>query len=123
MLEQKIESLTSTIEKLIGVLERQGISLEIVNPPQHGELVTLVGHEIESEEKVPFPPAEDPAQEAPKALSHEDLQDLCLSIVRGKKATKAQIKDIVAEFGGASLVKEVPTADLPALKNKLEALK
>jgi hypothetical protein len=123
MLEQKIESLTSTIEKLIGVLERQGISLEIVNPPTQGKAVTLVGHEVESDETVPFPPAEDPAPEAPKALSHEDLQDLCLSIVRGKKANKAQIKDIVAEFGGAALVKEVPTADLPALKAKLESLK
>jgi hypothetical protein len=117
MLEQKIDKLNETIERLIVALN------QFPHQPNYSvEPAALVGHKIESEEQVPTPSAEYPEPEEPKPLIREDLQDLCLQIVRSKKATKAQIKDIVAEFGGASLVKEVATADLPALKAKLEAL-
>lgn len=56
-------------------------------------------------------------------ISREDLQDLCMTIVRNDRSKKADVKATIASFGGASTLKAVADSDLAALKTSLEALK
>lgn len=56
-------------------------------------------------------------------ISREDLQDLCMTIVRNDRSKKAAVKDAIAAFGNASTLKDVAESDLAALKASLEALK
>ncbi len=80
-----------------------------------------------STEKTPDPvPVQEPTTEvAPveitTVITHEELHDLCLSIVRKDRAKKKEIKTILAARN-AELIKDVPETDLPKLKLELEAL-
>ena len=57
------------------------------------------------------------------AVSRDDLQDLCMTIVRNDRSKKTAVKDAIAAFGNASTLKDVAESDLAALKASLEALK
>lgn len=108
MLEQKLDELTAAVRQLTAVILQQSVS-------------TLKGHAPDPE--VPFdPPESEPSQETMiPAITHDELQAFCLTLVRNKKATKDQIKDIISGFGAEAL-REVPESDLAQVKAKLEAL-
>ena len=69
-------------------------------------------------EKTKTAEAENPAP----ALSRDDLQDLCMRLVREDRSRKREIMEAIASFGDAETLKDVSDVDLPALKAKLEAI-
>jgi len=52
----------------------------------------------------------------------EELQALSSSMIANKRATKDQIKAVIATYNGALILKNVPDVDLPELKAKILAL-
>lgn len=69
-------------------------------------------------------PQPERAQNAPElpVLDHQALADMCMTIVKKDRCKGPEIKAILATFGGAKVVANVPADDLPALKAKLENL-
>lgn len=120
MLEQKINDLTDAINALTQQLTLMGAAPAAAPAP------------------APTPPsAPEPEHKAPKAakaakvskeepdhgLKHEDVQNLCLDLMRFDRSLKPDVLKCIASFNNAQLLQEVPLADLPALKAKLEALR
>ena len=64
-------------------------------------------------------------EEAPatpeQSITREEIQSMCLAIVRDDRNKKAAIKKTLGTFG-ATLVKDVPVDNLGDLKTALEAL-
>lgn len=103
-LEAKIEKLTSTIEALIETL--YDVEANVAIPPTA---------EPEQKQEV------EPEQTAEPEINHEDVQQLCLKVVRKDRNKKPDLKRILGEYG-ATLVADVPTDKLSELKAKLEAV-
>lgn len=115
-LEAKIEKLTAAVESLTERLHSMEAMVAI--PPSDP---------APSEPESPAPKREQLAQaakeEAEKAepeITHEQVQQLCLKIVRGDRSKKPKLKEILGEYG-ANLVQDVPADKLAELKQKLEA--
>jgi len=104
MLEQKIADLTDSICMLIERLDRIWQQTEEVAPKA----------------QVPEKAAE-PDAPAPEGPSTEELEDLCLSIVRDKPGLTPKIKSVIKNFGG-ELIKDCPKHKLPALKEEIMEL-
>ena len=64
-------------------------------------------------------------EEAPatpeQSITREEIQSMCLAIVRDDRNKKTAIKKTLSMFG-ATLVKDVPVDNLGDLKTELEAL-
>ena len=64
-------------------------------------------------------------EEAPatpeQSITREEIQSMCLAIVRDDRNKKTAIKKTLSTFG-ATLVKDVPADKLSDLKTELEAL-
>ena len=127
MLEQKIEALEAKLSDTIAALE--ALTVAIYTQPvkvDPEEDLPVVGKMSERE-------AEAPKAEAPEqpelieastpSISRDDLQEMCMQIVRVDRTKKDDVKDAIASFDGASVLKEVKDEHLEALKAKLEALK
>jgi hypothetical protein len=76
--------------------------------------------------KAEAPKAEAPKAEAPKAEAlkgpvMDDLQELCMQIVRADRSKKDAVKNTIAKYGAETLV-GVAAADYPALFADLKAL-
>ena len=76
--------------------------------------------------KAEAPKAETPTPEAPKAETPkgpvmDDLQELCMQIVRADRSKKDAVKATIAKYGAETLV-GVAAADYPALFADLKAL-
>ena len=67
------------------------------------------------------PKAEAPKAEAPKGQVMDDLQELCMQIVRADRSKKDAVKSTIAKYGAETLV-GVAAADYPALFADLKAL-
>lgn len=67
------------------------------------------------------PKAEAPKAEAPKGPVMDDLQELCMQIVRADRSKKDAVKATIAKYGAETLV-GVAAADYPALFADLKAL-
>jgi len=107
MLEERIAQLNSSIIELIAVISNYGESKPVSEVPPEIEI------EIEAEE----PKSESPGTE----IDLQDLNKLCLGLVRENPKNKTKIKKIISNFGG-ELIKDVPVANLADLKIALEAL-
>jgi len=102
-LESKIELLTSAIDRLTAMLEKQPQSQPVkVEAP----LAAVKHHE-----------APETKAEA-TTITIESLQTLCMEKVRKDRANTAKVKEIL----GGRLVKNVPAAEYVAVKQALEAL-
>ena len=118
-LENKIDSLNETITRLIGVIEGMSVSPAKADAPKE-----------EKAEKPKTTKAEKPKADAPKAakvdaadtVSEDDLQDLCMKIVRQDRTLRSAVKDIISTYGNARVIGDVPPADFGFLKADLEAL-
>ena len=67
------------------------------------------------------PKAEAPKAEAPKGPVMDDLQELCMQIVRADRSKKDAVKATIAKYAAETLV-GVAAADYPALFADLKAL-
>ena len=76
---------------------------------------------VEEKDAPVFPDTDVESKEAESAITADEVQTLCMTIVRKDRTKKTKVKELIAEFG-ASLVKDVPADKLPELKTKLEAL-
>ena len=108
MLEQKIEDLTQAVFLLIAAINASSATapLPVPKAPALSTQVT---------------PAEQPPAVA--KVSREDVQELCMVLVRADRSLKNTVRDTIAEFNGAATLKDVTENDLAALKAKLEALR
>jgi hypothetical protein len=57
-----------------------------------------------------------------KKVSIDVLRDTCMRLVREKPGIKPTVMKLIATFGGAEKVQDVPVADRPALLTALELL-
>ena len=71
--------------------------------------------------KAEAPKAEAPKAEVPKGPVMEDLQELCMQIVRADRSKKDAVKNTIAKYGAETLV-GVAASDYPALFADLKAL-
>lgn len=117
MLEQKINDLTDAITALTQQLTLMGAapaSASALEPAPEPEAPKVAkgakGTKVLKKE---------PDHE----LKPEDLQDLCLALMRFDRSLKPDVQKCIAHFNGATKLQDVPLADLPALKAKLEALR
>ena len=109
-LEANILKLTNAVEALT---ERLHSMEAMVAIPPSAPAVEPVAVEA-------APAVEPVAVEAtPPAITHEDVQQLCLKIVRTDRSKKADLKRILGEYG-AALVADVPADKLEEIKTKLE---
>ena len=67
-------------------------------------------------------PVEEVKADGP-GISRDDVQELCMSIVRDDRSKKVDVKAAIASFGGAKTLKDIAEQDLADLHKKLEALK
>lgn len=118
-LESKIEKLTAAVESLTERLHSMEAMVAI--PPS-------APAPSEPEAPTPTPPtgelleqaAKEEALKAEPEITHEQVQQLCLKIVRDDRSKKPKLKEILGEYG-ANLVQDVPSDKLAELKQKLEA--
>ncbi len=113
MLEQKIDALTAAVNQLNETLWQLIDSL----PVKSGVAETIAA------DPTPAPIATTPATPAAPTVSRDDVQDLCMTLVRADRSLKNTVRDIIAEFDNAATLKDVKDSDLTLLKSKLEALK
>ena len=106
MLEQEITLLREEITLLREALQAFGQTL---NQPKA------------EAPKAEAPKAEAPKAEAPKGPVMDDLQELCMQIVRADRSKKDAVKNTIAKYGAETLV-GVAAADYSALFADLKAL-
>lgn len=106
MLEQKIEELNKNVKDLADII--------LFFTEQLRDRWTQISD-------VPPVPKEETTTQADNTITPEELQSMCLALVRNKKSNKAQIKTIMEDLG-ASLIKDLPPEKLPILKQRLEGL-
>ena len=113
-LENKIETLTAAIVEL---------TAQIKGFREDAPIVEQQLAEIEAAEKAEAKPApkKQPVQKQPDVTA-EELQALCMKLVRTDKSNKAKILKLVGAYKGAKTIAAVPADKLPELKAKLEAL-
>jgi hypothetical protein len=135
MLEQKINDLTDAINALTQRLTLMGTadaspSPSTVEPTQPVEPVEPVEptqpvEPVEPAQKSPKPakaPKEEPAP-AQVTIKHDDVQEICLELMRFDRSLKPDVQKCIASFGGAQKLQDVSQADLPSLKAKLGLLR
>lgn len=115
MLETKLEELKAELSELRAVIVELTAAMRSAPAPTTAPV-----------EAKPEPVADpiDAGAAKPEAvnINRDDLQDLCMTIVRNDRAKKTAVKDAIAAFGGAATLKDVPDSDLGALKSALESL-
>ena len=115
MLETKLEELKAELSELRAVIVELTVTMRSAPAPTAAP--------VEAKPEPVANPIEDaPAKPDVVKINRDDLQDLCMTIVRNDRAKKAAVKDAIAAFGGAATLKDVPDSDLGALKAALEAL-
>lgn len=116
MLETKLEELKAELSELRAVI------VELTSAMRSAPAPTAAPVETKTESVVEMMKAELSKPDHVE-ISRDDLQDLCMTIVRNDRSKKAAVKDAIAAFGNASTLKDVAESDLAALKASLEALK
>ena len=126
MLETKIAELTAQITALIEVLKANGQQAQPNHPPQ---ATRQLRQPPQGEESVPSAPVPAPAPakakvkaEPESGVSIDMLRDICVNIVRDEPDKKAVVKELIATFGGALKVQDVPVSDRQTLLSALEKL-
>ena len=132
MLEQEITLLREEITLLREALQAFGQTLNQQPTPQvtkaeapKAEAPKAEAPKAETPKaeapKAEAPKAEAPKAEAPKGPVMDDLQELCMQIVRADRSKKDAVKNTIAKYGAETLV-GVAASDYPALFADLKAL-
>jgi hypothetical protein len=95
MIEDKIDKLIAAIETLTAAVSGTNLTINEEQPASKEEPVETV--------------------------TLDQLQDLCLKLVRKDRKNKERIKEIIADHGG-ELLKDIGGAKLPSVKAALEAI-
>ena len=121
MLEQEITLLREEITLLREALQAFGQTLN--QPKAEAPKAEAPKAEAPKAEapKAEAPKAEAPKAEAPKGPVMDDLQELCMQIVRADRSKKDAVKNTIAKYGAETLV-GVAAADYSALFADLKAL-
>jgi len=126
MLEQKINDLTAAVnqlnETILTLISSLGVKPSIAEPVEPDPTPAPAPKspkpvKTPKEEPVPAPPTPQ------VTLTHEEVQDLCLELIRFDRSLKPDIQTCIASFGNAQKLQDIPLADLPALQAKLLKLK
>ena len=124
MLETSINELNITIKALI-------VTMNSFASQPVSNLALQVVEDIAAEQVKPVRKAKQPEELALAELKttvnnpdelRSELQALSSSMIANKRATKDQIKAVIATYGNATILKNVPDASLPELKAKILAL-
>lgn len=118
MLEQNLENLTNAINALTQQLMLMNQSQGAASPAQSTKPVEAV-----LAEAAPSPKSSKPKAPPKEQLTHKDLQDICLEILRFDRSLKPAVVECIATFDGAEKLQDIASEDLPTLKTKLLALK
>lgn len=118
-LEAKIEKLTAAVEMLTKVI----VETDIKRLEQVPGIETIEVQQVQDSKprEVPKEAVESAQDDAPTPTV-EDLQSLCMKLVRSDKANKQKIVELVSAYKGAKTIAQVPPEKLPELKTKLEQL-
>lgn len=130
MLEQKIAALTEAVEAMTAEMGRLNVSIErlssdlpadtrVDNTEAEGVTAPSLSAVPSPKERSAAPGSED--KEVP-AVSREDVQDLCMRIVREDRSKRAMIASAISAYDGAKTLKDVSEQSLAALKADLEGL-
>ena len=118
MLEQEITLLREEVRALREAL--QTFAQQALNQQPKAETPKAETPKAETP-KAETPKAETPKAETPKGPVMDDLQELCMQIVRADRSKKDAVKNTIAKYGAKTLV-GVAAADYPALFADLKAL-
>ena len=110
MLEQEITLLREEITLLREALQAFGQTL---NQPK-AEAPKAEAPKAEAP-KAEAPKAEAPKAEAPKGPVMDDLQELCMQIVRADRSKKDAVKATIAKYGAETLVGVAAVCGIPGL--------
>ena len=111
MLEQEITLLREEVRALREAL--QTFAQTLTQPKAEAPKAEAI--------KVEAIKVEAPKAEAPKGPVMDDLQELCMQIVRADRSKKDAVKNTIAKYGAETLV-GVAASDYPALFADLKAL-
>lgn len=122
MLETEIKALREEIALLreaIAAMGKTFVQKTEAKKPEKAEKVSKVT-------PAPAAPTPTPVQEsgetAAPTITRDDLQNLCMALVRADRSKREAIQSAIAKFGAQNLV-GVKDTDLAALHADLEALK
>ena len=117
MLEQEITLLREEVRALREALQTFAQTL---NQQPKAETPKAETPKVETP-KVETPKVETPKAETPKGPVMDDLQELCMRIVRSDRSKKDAVKKTISKYGAETLV-GVAAADYPALLADLKEL-
>lgn len=115
-LENKVVLLTKAVESLTAALSAQPVRLEDAPDNKVDGTKAKEKTKLKSKEKEQVEQSEESGD---KPVSRDELQELCLKIVRIDRTMKDAIKTAISRFGDAATLKDVSEADLPALHQVL----
>lgn len=110
MLEDTIKELTREVRNLTAIISHLRTHELKGHNPQADDL-SIVATEV----------ANEPEPQPEQVLDRDELQALCLRLVKEGKASKEQVKALTAMHGG-KLLKDIPDANLPAFAAELRGL-
>lgn len=114
MLEMEIKALREEIAMLREAITTMGEN--IIQKPKEKKAASAAP-------AAPTPAAPAPAlSAAPATVTRDDLQNLCMTIVRADRSKREAIQATISKFGAENLV-AIKDTDFPALHAALEALK
>jgi len=126
MLETSINELNITIKALIVTMNAfasqpvSNLALQVVEDIAAEQVKPVTKVKAKQPEELPLAELKTPVNNPDELRS--ELQALSSSMIVNKRASKEQIKGVIATYGNATILKNVPDADLPELKAKILAL-
>lgn len=128
MLETEIKALREEIVMLreaITVMVKSFAQKPETKKPEKAEKVTVVKTALApAPATAPAAPApvQEPEEKAAQTITRDDLQNLCMTIVRADRSKREAVQQAISKCGAANLV-AIKDSDLAALHADLEALK
>lgn len=129
MLETEIKALREEIVMLreaITVMVKSFAQKPETKKPEKAEKVTVVKTALApapaTAPAAPAPVQEPEEKAAQTIITRDDLQNLCMTIVRADRSKREAVQQAISKYGAANLV-AIKDSDLAALHADLEALK
>lgn len=124
MLETEIKALREEITLLREAISAMGKTITQKPEAKKPEKVEKVSEAKPAAPTAPATPAPDKpkSQDGTPAITRDDLQNLCMAIVRADRSKREAVQQVISKYGAANLV-AVKDTDLTALYADLEALK
>jgi hypothetical protein len=121
-LENEIASLTSAINRLADILDRNSVLITAETEESLGAMKIADAEKIWDASTELSDTTETEAPSETSTVTAEDCRQLCLTIVRKKRELKSKVTDTIASFGNAKKVDDVANADIPYLHKLLTAI-